>query len=261
MPYLFVFLIGLTIGSFLNVLIVRVPKNESIMFPASHCPMCNHPLKPWHNIPILSWLILRGSCAFCKTPISKMYPMVELITALIFLFVSFKEGISVNWFVTSLIFSLLFALSIIDFKYYAVPDSLNFAALALALLLPLFNFASDYLTQDLQNFTKYQSMLMTNFKDAAIMALLLFLLGYIVKKIIKKDALGEADIIIVATMGALLGFPLVLIAIYAAALFAIIPALFARNHMVPFVPFLALGTLITYFFNDTFLKWWNQLYA
>ncbi|WOE71019.1 prepilin peptidase [Hydrogenimonas thermophila] len=261
MFYLFAFLIGLAIGSFLNVLIVRIPKNENIVFPASHCPVCNHTLKPWHNIPLLSWLLLKGKCAFCKTPISKMYPMVELITAAIFLFISFKEGISVNWFIISLIFSLLFALSIIDFKYFAVPDSLNFTALALALLLPLFNFAEDYLTQDLKNFTYYQSELITNFKDAAIMALSLFILGLVVKKIIKKDALGEADIIIAATMGALLGFPSVLIAIYTAALLAIIPALFARNHMVPFVPFLALGTLIVYFFNDTFLKWWNLLYA
>jgi len=190
-----------------------------------------------------------------------MYPTVELITGFIFLVVSLKEGISVDWFAISLIFSLLFALSIIDFKYYAVPDSLNFTALGLALLLPLFNFAYDYLTLDVQNFAIYQKMLITNFKDSAIMALSFFLLGFIVKKIIKKDALGEADIIIAGTMGALLGFPSVLIAIYTSALLAIIPALFARNHMIPFVPFLALATLITYFFNDTFLKWWNLLYA
>jgi len=261
MIYLFSFLIGLTIGSFLNVLIVRVPKDESIVFPASHCPTCNNPLKFWHNIPLLSWILLKGKCSFCKTSISKMYPTVELITGFIFLVVSLKEGISVDWFAISLIFSLLFALSIIDFKYYAVPDSLNFTALGLALLLPLFNFAYDYLTLDVQNFAIYQKMLITNFKDSAIMALSFFLLGFIVKKIIKKDALGEADIIIAGTMGALLGFPSVLIAIYTSALLAIIPALFARNHMIPFVPFLALATLITYFFNDTFLKWWNLLYA
>ena len=261
MSYLFVLFIGLAIGSFLNILIIRIPKNESIIFPASHCTVCNHPLKLWHNIPIFSWFMLKGHCAFCKTPISKMYPMVELITAFIFLFVSFKEGIGVNWFVISLIFSFLFALSIIDLKYYAVPDSLNFTALILALLLPIFNFAFEYITQDLQDFVIYQKMLITNFKDASLMALLLFLLGYIVKRIIKKDALGEADVIIVATMGALLGFPLALIAIYLAAIFAIVPAFFARNHMVAFVPFLALGTLITYFFDDTFLRWWNQLYA
>ena len=261
MSYIFIFLIGLAIGSFLNVLIVRIPKNENIVFPASHCPICNHTLKPWHNIPILSWLLLRGSCAFCKTPISKMYPMVELITGFIFLFIAIKEGVNINWFIISLIFSLLFALSIIDFKYYAVPDSLNFTALALALLLPVFSFIADYLTQELQSFSNYQSILITNFKDAGIMALSFFLLGYVVKKVIKKDALGEADIIIAATMGALLGFPSVLMAIYAAAVLAIIPAIFARNHMVPFVPFLALGTLIIYFFNDTFLSWWNQLYA
>jgi len=261
MSYLFIFLIGLVVGSFLNVLIIRIPKNESIVSPASHCLACKTTLKLWHNIPIFSWFMLRGHCAFCKTPINKMYPVVEFITALIFLFVSFKEGIGVNWLVISLIFSFLFALSIIDLKYYAVPDSLNFVALMLSLLLPLFNFAFDYIVQDLQNFTTYQNILIANFKDAILIALLLFLLGYIVKIVIKKDALGEADIIIVATMGAMLGFPLVLVAIYIAALLAIIPAIFARNHMVAFVPFLALGTLITYLFSDTFLRWWDQIYV
>jgi len=261
MYYLFIFLIGLAIGSFLNVLIVRVPKNESIIAPASCCLVCKKRLKPWHNIPLISWILLKGSCAYCKNPISKMYPIVELITGFIFLFVSFKEGLTVEWFIISLIFSLLFALSIIDFKYYAVPDSLNFTALILALLLPLFTFIVDYLTQNLQNFSYYQDMLIANFKDATIMALLLFLLGFIVKMVIKKDALGEADIIIVATMGAMLGFPLVFIAIYIAALLAILPAMLARNHMIPFVPFLALGTLIVYFFNDTLLSWWERVYA
>jgi len=261
MHYLFIFIIGLAIGSFLNVLIVRVPKNENVITPASHCPVCKKRLKPWHNIPLISWILLKGSCAYCKTPISKMYPVVELITGLIFLFVSFKEGLTVEWFIISLIFSLLFALSIIDFKYYAVPDSLNFVALILALLLPLFIFIEDYLTQNLQNFTNYQNMIIANFKDATIMAVSLFLLGFIIKKIIKKDALGEADIIIAATMGAMLGFPSVLMAIYVAALLAIVPAILAHNHMVPFVPFLALGTLIVYFFNDTFLIWWERFYA
>ena len=261
MSYLFMFLIGLIVGSFLNVLIVRIPKNESIISPASHCLACKSTLKLWHNIPIFSWFILKGHCAFCKAPISKMYPIVEIVTALIFLFVSFKEGMGVNWLIISLVFSFLFALSVIDIKYYAVPDSLNFVALILSLLLPLFNFIVDYMMQDLQNFVAYQDALIVNFKNAILIALLLFLLGYIVKIVIKKDALGEADIIVVATMGALLGFPLVLVAIYIATLLAIIPAIFARNHMVAFVPFLALGTLITYLFSDTFLKWWEQLYA
>jgi len=261
MASLFALLIGLAIGSFLNVLIVRIPKGENIAFPPSHCPQCNTPLKWWHNIPLLSWLLLRGQCAYCKKPISKRYPIIELLTGLIFWVLVIKLGLSAEWFITSLIFALLLALSVIDFEYYAVPDSLNFTALGLALLMPLFNMGWAWATDTLYDFSIYQDTLLTNFKDAGIMALSFLLLALLVKFVIKKDALGEADIIIAGTMGALLGLPLVLFAIYVSALLALIPALVARNHMVPFVPFLALGTWIVYIFSDTFLRWWDMLYA
>ncbi len=261
MATLFALFIGLAIGSFLNVLIVRIPKGESVAFPASHCPRCGNALKWWHNIPLLSWILLQGKCAYCKSPISKIYPVVELLAGLIFATLAMKLGLGAEWFVTGLLFSLLLALSVIDFEYYAVPDSLNFTALGLALLIPLFDFGWEWVMDDLRPFSFYQEALLVRFKDAAIMAALFFLLGYAVKKIIKKDALGEADIVIAATMGALLGFPLVLMAIYVAAILAIVPAVAARDHMVPFVPFLALGTWIVYIFSDTFTKWMGMLYG
>ncbi|WP_456322888.1 prepilin peptidase [Hydrogenimonas sp.] len=261
MGLLFAFFTGLVIGSFLNVLIVRIPKGENVAFPPSHCPKCDNPLRWWHNIPLVSWIMLRGKCAYCQSPISKLYPIIELFTGLIFVSVAMKTGLNAHWFVASLIFALLLALSVIDLKYYAVPDSLNFTALILALLLPLFDFGWDWFVGDLENFDTYRHALILSFKNAAIMGLAFFILGQLVKFAIKKDALGEADIIIAATMGALLGFPLVLIAIYIAALLAIVPALFARKHMVPFVPFLALATWIVYIFAPTFRHWWSMLYA
>ncbi len=261
MVYLFALFTGLAIGSFLNVLIVRIPKKESIIFPASHCPNCGKRLKWWHNIPLFSWLALRGKCAFCKTSISWIYPVIESLTALIFTALAIKLGLGAEWFVTGIVFSLLLALSVIDLKYYAVPDSLNFTALGLALLLPLFVMCWDMAPGSLKDPVFYQEDLLNRFKNAAFMATIFFLLGYILKKVIKKEALGEADIIVAATMGALLGFPLVLMAIYTAAVLAIIPALVARKHMVPFVPFLAMGTWVTYMFSDIFMKWWSMLYA
>jgi leader peptidase (prepilin peptidase)/N-methyltransferase len=261
MVLLFALFIGLAIGSFLNVLIVRIPKGENVAFPPSHCPKCDNPLKWWHNIPLVSWIVLRGKCAYCQSPISKLYPIVELITGLIFLIVAMKTGLNAHWFVVSLIFALLLALSVIDFEYYAVPDSLNFTALVLALLLPVVDFGWDWIVGDLEDFDLYRHALILSFKNAAIMGAAFFILGQVVKFLIKKDALGEADIVIAATMGALLGFPLVLMAIYVAALLAIVPALFARGHMVPFVPFLALGTWIVYIFAPTFQHWWTMIYA
>jgi leader peptidase (prepilin peptidase)/N-methyltransferase len=80
----FVFLLGLVIGSFLNVCILRIPRGESIVLPASHCPACHTPIKPYDNIPVVSWLLLRGRCRKCKTKISALYPMVELLTGVLF---------------------------------------------------------------------------------------------------------------------------------------------------------------------------------
>ncbi len=258
---LFAFVAGSVIGSFLNVLIVRIPKGENIAYPASHCPQCGHPLKWRHNIPLVSWVLLKGQCAFCRSPISRIYPTVELITGLLYATVAVKTGLNAEWFVVSTIFALLLALSVIDFRYYAVPDALNIAALALALLLPLFNLGWDAITGHTAPLERYETMLLHRFEDAAILAVAFFLLGQGVKWIIKKDALGEADIIIAATMGALLGFPLALIAIYIAAVLAIVPALFARGHMVPFVPFLAMGTWVAWIFDKPILEWWSRLYA
>jgi leader peptidase (prepilin peptidase)/N-methyltransferase len=165
---LFAFVFGAVIGSFLNVLIVRIPKGENIAFPPSHCPTCDHALKWHHNIPLLSWIVLKGRCAFCQSPISRLYPTVELITGLLYATVALKTGLGAEWLVVSTVFALLLALSVIDFKYYAVPDSLNIAALALALLAPLFDLAWHTLLGDTGPFAPYQTALWHRFVDAAI---------------------------------------------------------------------------------------------
>jgi len=223
-----VFLMGAAIGSFLNVVIYRIPKGENIAFPASHCQSCHTPLKWYHNIPILSWLFLGGQCAYCKAPISRQYPIVELITALIFVVLYLKLGLV--WYLPFVLasFSALFALVMIDFKYYAVPDSVNFFALAMALVQP------DFITAA---------------TDAAIAALGLFLLGLAVSFLFKKEAMGSADVIVAGTMAALLGFPNFFTALFLSALLAIAPSLLAKDTMVPFVPFLALATFIIYIFD------------
>ena len=229
----FVFLFGISVGSFLNVLIYRIPNEMSINFPPSQCTSCGHKLKWYHNIPLISWLALGGKCAFCKNKISAQYPLVELINGLIWLAIYAKIGLV--WYLpfVMLSFSMLLALTMIDFKYYAVPDSLNIAALIFALIQP-------------------------NFLDAILNALYaggaLFLLGFTVSKLAKKDSLGEADIIVAATMAALLGFPLFFVAMFISAIIAIIPSLLAKDTMVPFVPFLALATLITYLNQELLLN-------
>lgn len=133
MEFLIPFIFGVLIGSFLNVVILRLPKDESVVFGSSHCPTCKNELKPWHNIPLFSWLFLRGKCAFCNTKISPQYPMVELLSGLIFLTLSMKFGFNAPMILIAFSFLTLLALSMIDFRYKMVPDSLNLLALTFAI--------------------------------------------------------------------------------------------------------------------------------
>ena len=223
-----IFIFGTMIGSFLNVVIYRIPNGESIVFPASKCQSCQTPLKWYHNIPILSWLFLRGRCAFCGEPIAKQYPMVEFVTGLIFVALYFKLGLV--WYLPFVAgsFAALFALVMIDFKYMAVPDNVNFAALVLALVQPDFLHAAMY---------------------AAIAAGGLYLIGLLSSLLARREAMGGADVIVAGTMGALLGFPNFFVAIFLSAILAMLPALIKRDSGVPFVPFLAMATFIVYIYD------------
>jgi len=225
---LIVFVFGAMIGSFLNVVIYRIPNGESIVFPSSKCQSCQTSLKWYHNIPIFSWVLLGGKCAFCKEKISAQYPIVEFITGIIFVALYFKLGLV--WYLPFIAasFAALLALVMIDFKYMAVPDNVNFAALIFALIQPEFLTALMY---------------------AAIAAGGLYLIGLLSSLLARKEAMGGADVIVAGTMGALLGFPNFFVALFLSALLAMIPALVNRKTGVPFVPFLALATFIVYLYD------------
>ena len=272
MELLLSFLFGTLIGSFLNVVILRIPKDENIAYPASHCFTCSTPLKPWHNIPIISWILLKGKCAFCGTKISLQYPIVEFLGGVIFFIIAYKMGMSVSSIFVALSFLILLALSMIDFRYKMVPDSLNLLALIFAILSA---FSLD--------------MLILNFQNALLFAggftLLRFSLSYILTSSAHRrakksqtswtknyhiypliEAMGEADIMIAATMGALLGVKLTLFAIFLSAILALPVMLLVMNRSteeqrVPFIPFLALGTFITYLFDSQIYSYLENLYA
>lgn len=260
------FILGAVIGSFLNVVILRLPKDESVVFVPSHCPKCQTPLKPWHNIPILSWLFLRGKCAFCHSAISPQYPLIELLSGLIFLILAAKLSLSISTLFVGLSFLMLLALSMIDFRYKMVPDSLNL----LAMLFAIFGAWSF-------------SGVLNNFQNALLFAggftLLRFALSYILTSRVHREAkkyaaswsknyhiypfveaMGEGDIMVAATMGALLGVKLTLVAVFLSALLALPVMLMllrrtAEEQRVPFVPFLALATLIVYIFDSPILRY------
>ena len=223
-----VFIFGLMIGSFLNVVIYRVPKGESIAFPASHCQSCKTPLRWYHNIPLFSWIFLGGKCAYCKEPIAKQYPIIEFLTAVIFVVLFTKLGLVWYFPFVAFSFAALFALVMIDFKYMAVPDSINIIALLFAVIQP------EYIQA---------------FIDAGMAAGGLYLVGLLSSILARKQAMGGADVIVAGTMGALLGFPNFFMAIFLSAILAMIPAIIWREKGVPFVPFLALATFIVYLYD------------
>ncbi len=272
--YIFIFILGALIGSFLNVVIYRLPRGESVVFPASHCPSCGNNLKPWHNIPIFSWLFLRGKCAFCGTKISYQYPLIELLSGSIFLVVFLKMGIAWATLGIAMVFLLLLTLSVIDFYYKMVPDSLNLLTLTLAV-------ASVYSSE----------MLLQNLTNALLFAggfsLLRFYVSYYLYIKVKRqspnlkqaswlrnyntiptylEAMGEADIMIAATMGALLGVQLTLVAIFLSALLAMPAMMLMRNEaeeskQVPFIPFLAMAAWIVYIFDSPIAAYLESMYA
>lgn len=231
-------LLGLCFGSFLNVVIIRIPQNKSVIFPSSSCPNCGNKLKPYHNIPVLSYIFLGGKCGFCKARISIMYPIIELISAVIAYVVYLKFGYNFEALSIGLSILLFFALCVIDLKTLEVPDSVNFAAFIFALIGGILHFG-DFL------FVVASALSLAGFMT---------LLRFAMQNVVKKDVLGEGDIIVIATMGALLGWKITLFAIFLSAVFALVVLLILskKDYKVPFVPFLFLGTLPTLFFPEFF---------
>jgi len=263
---LFAFIFGTVFGSFLNVVILRLPKEESIVYEASHCFTCKTPLKPWHNIPLFSWIFLRGKCAFCNAKISPQYPLIEFISGLIFLIITLKYPLSLPVFFIALSFLTLLALSMIDLRYKMVPDSLNLLAL-------LFGILGAWNLQGI----------LSNLENALLFAggftLLRFALSYFLTSSVYKaglktqtswnkhfdrtpfiEAMGEGDIMVAATMGALLGLKLTLVAIFFSALLALPVMLLVQNgspedKRVPFVPFLSLASFIVFVLDTPILHY------
>ena len=244
-----IFLFGLIFGSFLNMLIYRLPLEISLINPKrSMCTNCNTQIKWYENLPIVSYIFLKGKCSFCKEKISLIYPIVELLTGIITLLLFLKLGSNVDFIITTLLFYTLIILSFVDFEYKAVPDYLLIIALLVSFFIIDFSF---------------QTMLLF----AGGFVLLNFFITFYIQNIKSKitqnedlkyqEALGEGDIPIVAIIGGLLGLKLGMIAIFIAAIFAIVPALYSsivkKDIETPFIPFLVLGLLIVFIWEKEIL--------
>ena len=239
--YLIILLIGLVFGSFLNVLIHRLPLSISLVNPVgSACPHCNNGIKWYENIPVFSYLALKGRCSNCSESISIIYPIVEIITALVTL--TIYLNFLLNWELIAIIalFYTLIVLSFIDLKYRAVPDYLLIIAVILAMvvgdIISVLIFTGGLLLLEL-----IITFYIQNIKAK--------ITGN--KELETQRALGEGDMPIAGVIGGLLGIQLGVSAIFLAALLALLPAiynLFSKKEIeTAFIPFLSLGLFITLF--------------
>ncbi|MDD3436824.1 MAG: prepilin peptidase [Candidatus Gastranaerophilales bacterium] len=207
---LFVFIVGLCVGSFLNVVILRAFSNESICFPGSKCPSCQKPLKWYHNIPVLSYLILKGKCAFCKDTINIQYPIIELITGLLFVAVFWRFQISINTIFMLIFTSLFIVLAVTDIKEKVVFDFHTYALVAAGIIYNVFNIGHFYLGDKVFYLCGF-SIAVNNSLIAAILGILL---GIVVMEIFARfgylvagtRAFGEGDTYIAAGLGSIFGW-------------------------------------------------------
>ena len=269
-----VFLFGLLIGSFLNVCILRIPADKSIVMPASSCPKCGKAIAPYDNIPVVSWLMLGGKCRNCKTKISAMYPAVELLTGLLFLACYFVFGLTVDALKWALFAALLVVLTITDLRERILPDEVNFFGLGAGLLFSFFTKPIDgtalWLANRWFDFPPPQPAL--SFVDSILGAAagsgLLWVVAEGYFRLRGREGMGLGDVKMMAAVGAFFGLQRTLMTILAGSLLgSVIGTLLiaiskkGRDYELPFGTFLGAGALLVLFFGTPALHWYQSLLA
>jgi leader peptidase (prepilin peptidase) / N-methyltransferase len=265
-----VFVFGLIIGSFLNVCILRIPVAESIVLPPSHCPSCATPIKPYDNIPVVSWLLLAGRCRKCKVRISAMYPMVELATGLLFLACYLAFGLSAEALKWAIFAALLIVLTITDLRERILPDKVNFLGLGLGLLLSLFTRPVDgtalWLANRLFDYPPPEAAI--SFADALIGAAaasgLLWLVAEGYFRARGREGMGLGDVKMMVMAGAFLGLQRALLTILLGSLLGSVIGIAVialgrkgRDFELPFGTFLGAGAMLVVFFGSSALDWYR----
>ena len=244
-------LAGLMIGSFLNVCIYRLPRRESIVWPASHCTTCNRQLAWYGNVPVVSWLVLRGRCRGCGSRISVMYPLVELTTSAVFAGGVLVYGLSPLLFVRLAFGCALIVLFMIDLQHQILPNAITLPGIVAGFLASLF-LPPGWL-----------SSLIGIVAGGGI----LWALAEAYYRLRGIEGLGMGDVKMLAMIGAVLGWPLMLltlvVASFAGSLVGVGLMAFGRGGMqaaLPFGTFLALGALFAAVVGDPILSWYLQFY-
>lgn len=272
--YVFAFCLGALIGSFLNVVIHRVPNEKSIVFPNSACPKCGAAIRAYDNIPMISWIVLRGKCRCCKSAISARYPAVELLTALLFLLVYWQIGFVPILPVALVFVSAIMALMFIDSEHMILPNIITYPLLAFALLVriifPIF-FTGIYFSDIgvwpmslLPAIPAWGASLTGALLGALVGGGFLWLVGEAWKRLRGVEAMGLGDVKMMAAVGALLGWRLTILSIFlgafSGALIGIVVVLRQRDRdfqtQIPFGIFLGIGSITSLLFGERLIAWY-----
>jgi leader peptidase (prepilin peptidase) / N-methyltransferase len=267
-----VFLFGLLIGSFLNVCIVRIPAGKSIVLPASACPKCGAPIKPYDNIPVISYLLLGGKCRGCRTKISPMYPLVELLNGALYLVCYLAFGMTIETIKWSIFSSLLLILVFTDLRERILPDVINYTGFAIALVMSLFLSPSDGSALWIANhyFAFAPPMPVISLADAIFGAAfgsgILWIISEGYFRLRKREGMGLGDVKMMLMAGAFLGLKrTVLTILLGSILGSIIGVAFiairrkGTDYELPFGTFLGAGALIVVFYGTPFVNWYMSL--
>lgn len=248
---IFAFIFGAVVGSFLNVCIYRLPRSESIVFPASHCPKCGNAIPAYLNIPIISYLILGGRCRSCRERISPVYPAVELTNALLTLFLFMKFGLSLTFLFLFIFCSALVVITFVDLEHRIIPDVISLPGIVVG-------FGSSFFL----HWLGWQNSLAGILVGGG--SLLLVAFGY--QLLTKKEGMGGGDIKLLAMMGAFLGWKAVPFIIFASSLtgsvIGIAIMLVQKKDTklaIPFGPFLAFGAILYVFCGKEIINWYLNM--
>lgn len=245
MEVLIFFVFGLILGSFLNVCIYRMPRKISIIKPYSFCPDCRNSIKIWHNIPVLSYIALKGKCAYCGAKISLRYPLVEILNGVLYVFAYLKFGLTPYILFILILISTIIVISFIDLEFQIIPDQLSIPLIFLGFILSFLSHNYEVIVSDFQ-----QSLIGILVGGGSLFAI----------SIISKGGMGGGDIKLNAAFGAFFGWKASLLTIFIGSLIgAIVGIVVFRktgNRRIPFGPFLSIGALVCLFFGEKVLSWY-----
>jgi leader peptidase (prepilin peptidase)/N-methyltransferase len=269
----FVFLFGLVIGSFLNVCIVRIPGHKSVVMPASACTRCGSEIRPYDNIPVISWLLLRGKCRFCQAPISAMYPAVEFLTAVLFLGCYAAFGLTPEAFKWAAFSALMIVLVFTDLRERLLPDVVNYTGLCIGLIVSFFAPPMDGTANLIASrlFASAPPAPVLSFADALLGAVigsgLLWLVSEAYFRLRGREGMGLGDVKMMLMAGAFLGVKRTLLTIFAGSLLGSILGIAfilakrkGSDYELPFGTFLGMAALLVVFFGTPVVNWYQSMF-